>query len=308
MKVSIIVPAYNVAAYLKECVDSILAQTYSDIEIVLVDDGSTKDNTPQICDEYATKDSRVKVIHKVNGGLPKARETGINASTGELIYCVDADDSIEPDTLEALVPLMTEDVDLVAAEEDSDKLMSAEEYGNWFLHWNAIHVWGKLYRRSVVADRWVFDFDRSITVAEDFVTNLRCLRNLKGKVRLSSLRKYHYRQLPQSMVHKFVITTDYDLKIMTEATKVVAETPLNLSEGFATYRIGVLEHIICRGEKVDAGLLEDIRKSAEGLRLALWQRLVLKAADNRIFAVLVRMIVPFIKAVKRIKRILKWGL
>lgn len=306
MKVSIIVPAYNVAPYLRECVDSILAQIYRDIEVVLVDDGSTKDDTPQICDEYATKDSRVKVIHKVNGGLPKARETGINASTGNLIYCVDADDSIEPDTIESLVSLMTEDVDLVAAEEDSDKLMTAEEYGNWFLHWNAIHVWGKLYRRSVVADSWVFDFDRSITVAEDFVTNLRCLRNLKGNVRLSSLRKYHYRQLPQSMVHKFVITTDYDLKIMTEATKVVAATPLDLSEGFAAYRIGVIGHLIYRNDPVDKALATEIKESSKGIKVSFGDRLILMAMDSRFYAGLFKVFNVFVKAAKRIKRKLKW--
>ena len=306
MKVSIIVPAYNVAQYLHECVDSILAQTYRDIEVILVDDGSTKDNTPQICDEYAAKDPRVKVVHKKNGGLPKARETGINASSGELIYCVDADDSIEPDTIESLVPLMTEDVDLVAAEEDFDKVMTPEEYGNWFLHWNAIHVWGKLYRRSVIADPWVFDFDRSITVAEDFVTNLRCMKNLKRNVAVSSLRKYHYRQLPESMVHKFTSTSEYDLKIMQEATKIVADVPLDLREGFAAYRIGVIGHLIYRNDPVDKKLATEIGNSAKDVRVSCSDRLILKAMDSRLYATLFKIFNLFDKAVKRIKRKLKW--
>lgn len=305
--VSIIVPAYNVAEYLRECVDSILAQTYRDIEVILVDDGSQKDDTPQICDEYAAKDSRVKVVHKQNGGLPKARESGINASCGEFIYCVDADDSIEPDTIQSLMSLMTDDVDMVAAEEDIDRRMSAQEYGNWFLNWNAIHVWGKLYRRSVVADAWVFDFDRSITVAEDFVTNLRCLRNIKRSVVVSSLRKYHYRQLPVSMVHKFQNTPEYETKILNEALKVLENTPIDLTAGSVTYQIGMLEHFVRYRYTPDRQWMESLKCQAHSINLTLWQKLVLKTADNRIWSVVVRLCDPFIRACKMIKRKIKWG-
>lgn len=94
--ISIIVPIYKVEKYIRQCVDSIINQTYEDIEIVLVDDGSP-DNCPQICDDYAKKDSRVKVIHKENGGLMSARQAGLKAATGEYIGFVDGDDWIEPD-------------------------------------------------------------------------------------------------------------------------------------------------------------------------------------------------------------------
>lgn len=96
MMISIIVPIYKVEKYLHKCVSSIMNQTYKDLEIILVDDGST-DSCPQICDELAEKDSRIKVIHKINGGLMSARQAGLRAATGEYVGFVDGDDWIEPD-------------------------------------------------------------------------------------------------------------------------------------------------------------------------------------------------------------------
>ena len=91
IKVSVIVPVYKVEQYLKECVDSIVGQTYPDIEIFLVDDGSP-DACPKICDEYAAKDNRIKVIHQENAGLSQARNAGIKAATGDYLLFVDSDD------------------------------------------------------------------------------------------------------------------------------------------------------------------------------------------------------------------------
>ena len=91
MKISVVIPVYKVEKYLKRCVDSVLTQNYNDLEIVLVDDGSP-DNCPSICDDYARLDSRVKVIHKNNGGLSDARNTGLKEATGEYISFLDSDD------------------------------------------------------------------------------------------------------------------------------------------------------------------------------------------------------------------------
>lgn len=100
-KVSIIVPVYNTAKYLRKCLDSICNQTYSNIEVIIVDDGST-DESPKICDEYQRMDSRVKVIHKKNEGLSSARNDGIEASDGAYIMFADSDDWLEPDMVEYL--------------------------------------------------------------------------------------------------------------------------------------------------------------------------------------------------------------
>lgn len=100
-EISIIVPVYNVEKYLHKCVDSILAQTFTDFELILVDDGSP-DNSGAICDEYEKKDERVKVIHKKNGGLSDARNAGIDAAQGRYFGFVDSDDYIENDMYELL--------------------------------------------------------------------------------------------------------------------------------------------------------------------------------------------------------------
>ncbi|MDT6814838.1 glycosyltransferase, partial [Enterococcus faecium] len=95
-EISIIVPVYKVEKYLRKCVDSILAQTFTDFEVILVDDGSP-DNSGKICDEYAEKDNRVRVIHKENGGLSSARNAGIDVARGKYLGFVDSDDYIDED-------------------------------------------------------------------------------------------------------------------------------------------------------------------------------------------------------------------
>ena len=101
-KVSVIVPVYNAERYLAQCVDSILAQTLQDMQVILVDDGST-DSSPAICDAYAGKDRRVQVIHKVNGRAASARNAGLRAAAGEYVAFVDADDWISPEMYEAML-------------------------------------------------------------------------------------------------------------------------------------------------------------------------------------------------------------
>lgn len=99
--ISVIVPIYKVEDYLNECVESIINQTYNNIEIILVDDGSP-DNCPRICDEWARRDSRIRVIHKKNGGLSSARNVGVENAKGEYISFIDSDDTILPEFLEQL--------------------------------------------------------------------------------------------------------------------------------------------------------------------------------------------------------------
>lgn len=111
MKLSIIVPVYHVANTLQRCVDSIVSQTFTDWELILVDDGSP-DNCGAICDDYAEKDSRIKVIHKENGGLSDARNAGIKMAQGEFVTFVDSDDYIHQDTYEQVMKAAAEEDDV----------------------------------------------------------------------------------------------------------------------------------------------------------------------------------------------------
>ena len=104
---SVIVPIYKVEEYLPTCIESVLGQSFSDFELILVDDGSP-DQCPAMCDTYAEKDTRIKVIHKPNGGLASARRAGIRVAAGEYVFNLDSDDAIEPDTLECAHKIITD--------------------------------------------------------------------------------------------------------------------------------------------------------------------------------------------------------
>lgn len=104
-KVSIVVPVYNVEQYLERCIESICNQSYKNLEVILVNDGST-DQSPQICDKYARKDDRIKVLHKENGGLSDARNVGLSYVTGEYVYFCDSDDYIEKELLSDCMEVM----------------------------------------------------------------------------------------------------------------------------------------------------------------------------------------------------------
>jgi glycosyltransferase involved in cell wall biosynthesis len=168
--ISVIVPVYKVEPYLRQCVDSILAQTYTNLEVILVDDGSP-DNCGMICDEYAAKDPRVKVIHKENGGVSCARNGGIDVASGEFICFVDSDDVISPYFVEYLKRAQEscdadisycghrrfyeESLPLPHTEEGPFEhqellvLSGPEALANQFAIWYTPNVWDKLIRRSL---------------------------------------------------------------------------------------------------------------------------------------------------------------
>ena len=106
-KISVIIPVYGVEKYLNRCVESVVNQTYKDLEIILVDDGSP-DNCPKMCDEWASRDERIRTVHRENGGLSCARNTGLSVASGEYITFVDSDDWIAPDTYEYCINLLNQ--------------------------------------------------------------------------------------------------------------------------------------------------------------------------------------------------------
>lgn len=221
IKVSIVVPVYKTEQYLKQCVDSLIAQTYENIEIILVDDGSP-DKCPELCDEYATTDSRIKAIHKSNAGLSSSRKTGILASTGTYITIVDSDDWVEPNMVEECISMaIKSESDCVmfpyikeysrksisCAQFDSDAIFdlteSEETIHSRIVGMKPIQlvnptnldrfstVWGKLYRRSF-AEKGRIVSERVVGTSEDTIFNLYALEGAK----ISYINKcfYHYRK------------------------------------------------------------------------------------------------------------------
>lgn len=145
MRFSVIVPIYNVEKYLAECIDSVLAQTYTDFELILVDDGSP-DGCGRICDEYAEKDSRITVIHKENGGLVSARKAGIKTAVGEYVVTLDSDDMIAPEMLRR--------ANEIIKEHKADLISFAIEFFNEDSSYTAVeNVPGGLYARSDIESK-----------------------------------------------------------------------------------------------------------------------------------------------------------
>ena len=199
MKLSVIIPVYRVETTLDRCVESVLSQNISDMEVILVDDGSD-DACPVLCNQWQEKDKRVSVIHKRNGGLSDARNVGLKKATGEYLTFVDSDDYLEPGTYSQVLPLM-DNCDIV--EFPVEKSVNGEKidsldlqertYDNMKDYWineevyDHCYAWNKIYRRELF-DGIKFPVGR---VFEDIHTLRRLLLNAKC-VKTTTKGKYHY--------------------------------------------------------------------------------------------------------------------
>lgn len=221
--VSIIIPVYNSEAFLDKCIQSAINQSYKNIEVILVDDGSI-DSSGEICDNYSSIDSRVKTIHKNNGGLVSSRKTGLKASTGEYILYIDGDDWIELTLIEnyvnqvikfkADVVISSHIVNLEGREDilmnsipsgvyDKDKLKSTVYpkmlYTGKFSQFGIFsYSWGKLYKKEILLENQL-RVDENITIGEDALCLYPTLLDVDTLVILEQ-PGYHYRQRADSLI------------------------------------------------------------------------------------------------------------
>lgn len=212
--ISVIVPVYNVEAYLEECINSILKQSYLNLEIILVNDGAT-DNSPNICDFYQKQDKRIHVIHKSNGGLSDARNKGIDASNGEYLVFVDSDDKVHIDFISTLyASLISADAQLAIcllfpfkdSSEISDIALSSQqlvysktEVFNSFYRYdlspNLVVAWNKIYHKSLFYSlRYPFGKKHE----DEFV--IHHIYNQCEKIVLNFSKLYYYRKREGSIM------------------------------------------------------------------------------------------------------------
>lgn len=250
--VSIIVPVYNKEPYLKACVDSLIGQTYENIEIILVDDEST-DNSGKICDEYASNSPKVKVIHKSNGGLVSAWKTGVLESSGELLGFVDSDDYVDVN----MISEMIQQID----DEDSERLVISSDYiierdsGKNSLCYQRLTP-GKYNRNQLVNDvipnllgyeHRIIHYsrcmkligrelivsnmkyaDERLTMGEDMSIILPVLIDAETLIVMDHKAYYHYRYVETSMAH------DYDPKAFEKNRLLYTNVKNTLMEKFAS--------------------------------------------------------------------------
>ena len=220
--ISVIVPVYNCEMYLNQCVESIINQTYSNLEIVLVDDGST-DDSGKICDEYSEKDHRVVVLHTVNGGAASARNKGLNVAKGEYITFVDSDDWIESDMYHSMLELLKNNsadvakVGFIKEYENNSSIVLGNEYDGIYLKDEAVKkflyhenefcggVWDKLYKKELF-DKVRFPENY---ITEDYYVNALIFCKLNS-IAVSSKAYYHYRMQNDSVCHQPVNSHTFD--------------------------------------------------------------------------------------------------
>lgn len=227
--VSVIIPIYKVEQYLCKCIESVRNQTLHNIEIILVDDGSP-DNCPAICDEFAQKDSRIRVIHKKNAGLGYARNSGLKASRGRWICFVDSDDCIEPETLnisvaigeqskadqvrflfnvfyhddELLLGNISVDYSCIILDKFPDKTYPMLSEITHVLDYmktkirSAASAWSAIYRKDIILENNIcFPSERDL-ISEDYIFNLDYAASC-GAIAYTSNQFYHYRMNPHSL-------------------------------------------------------------------------------------------------------------
>lgn len=211
-QISIIIPIYNVERYLRQCIDSILAQTFTDFELLLIDDGSP-DGCPAICDEYAGKDARIRVFHKQNGGVTSARNKGLDNANGNWIIYIDGDDWIEPTYVEELYnAAINNEADITICGfrfvyEDGSSIIEHptiwDDNKQASLNRYIASIWttacGSIQKSSLYKDNSIRS-PKNITFCEDFHLMVR-LCYFANKVISIDSPLYNYRQRSSSIVH-----------------------------------------------------------------------------------------------------------
>lgn len=255
MELSIIVPVYNTEKYLKECIESILNQTFKDFELILVDDGST-DNSGYLCDEFARTDSRIKVIHQCNHGLSVARNIGLENSTGDWIAFVDSDDTIDQNLYYKLIHTAHNnktdmaiclcnytnengniisnihipngkkygDINVITSHDMITDILFIGEYGNHLF----VAPWNKIFKKSILGKD---PFEIGRIYEDDLLANTLYLNNYK--IAIINEYLYNYRTNPTSISHtQFSKKNIFYLEILKQRVNIFEKYGFNNSAIF----------------------------------------------------------------------------
>ncbi len=284
-RVSVIVPVYQVEAYLPACLDSILAQTFSDFELILVDDG-TRDGCPAIMRDYAQRDARIRLLHKQNGGLSSARNAGLDVAKGEFVAFVDSDDTVEPTLLEDAVRAMDEtgadqvlfNYRLVDASGQhgaylhfSDEVIDLEQQGlaHYFYHYwmpyrHGQEAWSKVYRRSLIETNRLRFAPNDEIFAEDTLFSAMYLLHTRRIAALSKVYVNYFQRSGSLMAQK---KPQLARRLMTLSVRLCryAQDVGRARELEAVLPVLCYDKLICKGIRFDPRM-EDVYAAMEEFR------------------------------------------
>lgn len=286
--ISVIVPVYQVEQYLEECIESILSQTYTNFEVLLIDDGST-DNCPKICDAYAKEDNRIKVVHQKNQGLSAARNTGISIAKGEYLTFIDSDDVVTKRYLEILYSLLIKykaDIAQTGYKKIVNKMFEeGENYNTEYVVENKdemcakiyqfkgendvlwVTTWGKLYKASLFIN---VRFPVGRTHEDQFTTYR--LFSMSHKNVITNYPTYGYRQREGSIMHSHNISEAFDeVQGVENAVKYFQQKGMKKSErcanGYLMYAKAKQALIARNNGKLHNILKKDKMSSYDAIRI-----------------------------------------
>lgn len=278
--VSVIVPVYNAECYLSECIDSILCQTYPNIEVILIDDGSTDDSL-SVCQRKAEKDNRIKVIHQENQGVTAARKTGVINSIGNFICFVDSDDTIPDYAIEVLMGKMKENVDIVLGCCTNEFLkiegeFTREEYIQKLID-NTFRssLWGNLYRKHLLEKAKPFELSRTFYAGEDYIANLKMASYVRSVYSIDQ-PTYIYRMNQKSVTHTRTYSLEYEEMYREEIFKNIKQIGGKYEESWYKLQLHLLGNMALNRVKFsyDRPWIQALQKDKHNYSLTTREKII----------------------------------
>lgn len=298
--ISVIVPVYNAERYLRECIESILSQSFTDFELILVDDGSI-DSSPSICDEYSSKDARLSSVHDINKGVSAARERGFRESKGDYICFVDADDRISRDYLKMLYSAAS-DMDVVYTGE-MDEVISGESFAKkllcnkikWFLH-------GKLYHRDVFREDELF-VPREYYIGEDLIINIRLANNIKN-VRCIDFQGYHYREHEGSVTHTCKVSLEYEERFIEIVERSLGQLSARCHNEMWLFKLRYIMQMIQTRKPIERSKpwVQEALSYKGNIKIGWGERIVLNVPNFKVCYLLLRLKKYLVASLRTIKK------
>lgn len=241
--ITVVVPVFNSGQYVSKCIESILSQSFTDFELVLVDDGSI-DNSYEICASYVSKDERVRLYQQPNKGVTVARSVGVGNAKGEFICFVDSDDQLDVRGLEHLARYAKPNIDIVISGASMNSIISGETFVKLTLESKLINsVCARLYRTRILS-KDVFAAPRSLTIGEDAIMNIRVGLAVEGDIQCFTDVIYHYTYNPTSVTRNMKLTLSYEEFYISQVIAALGEKKQLYYDSLQRSNMKTLENLI----------------------------------------------------------------
>ncbi len=244
--VSVVIPIYNAEKYIQQCIRSVLNQSYSDLEVILVDDGSY-DSSASICQELAQEDARIKYYYQQNKGVTSARKKGVELASGEYVTFVDADDTIEKDFLKILVYKIIEGFDIVISEASFEGEIDGDTYVSEMLEGKLPpSIWGKLIKKDLLSDD-IFNISRDLSIGEDVIMNILIGLRVHNSIYVFNKRYYNYEIHDTSVMNGRVVSLVYDETYIIRIREALGNRLQDFRASYVRLKLHSIENlIVCR--------------------------------------------------------------